>query len=278
MGAELTMQFFLAFFCAGIAFYAWQSWRRNPIYSLKNTLVDAAVILLGLALVVGFTELIAFHLPSQSPALIVLCCVAVIAAITLGLIAASFRVTDGPIAKVPAGTRPDSRNRRKLTPWILGTGLVLLSLLGWAALVSSEEAELPLVFAALVLMIGVASLGALYIKFRRSDYASAALMSNFWVHWQDDIWLGPDGLLIGGAYTPWLSSGDYLTEARVETGPPLSLLLAFQKAFGARGDLLITRVPIPEGRESDLKLLEEKLGARCPKARVHFDVAARAKV
>lgn len=271
------MQFFLAFFCAGIAFYAWQSWRRNPIYSLKNTLVDAAVILLGLALVVGFTELIAFHLPSQSPALIVLCCVAVIAAITLGLVAASFRITDGPIAKVPAGTKPENRNRRKLTPWILGTGLVLLLLLVWAALVSPEEAELPLVFAALVLMIGVASLGGLYIKARRSDYASTALKTNFWVHWQDDIWLGPDGLLCGGAYTPWLSSGNYLTNARIVTGSTVSLLLIFQKAFGARYAPVTTRVPVPEGRESELKLLEEKLRARCPKARIDFRVASRAK-
>ena len=262
------MQFFLAFFCAGIAFYGWQSWRRNPIYSLKSTLLDAAVILLGLALVVGFCELIAFHLPSQSPAVIVLCCVAAIAAITLGLIAASFRITDGPIAKLPRGTKPDKRNRRKLTPWILATGLVLLLLLGWAAMVSPEEAELPLIFAALVLMIGVASLGGLYIKARRADYASAALKANFWVHWQDETWLGPDGLLQGCEYTPWLSSGDYLTEARVETGPPISLLLTFQKAFAVP---VTTRVPVPEGGESDLKLLEEKLSARCPKARIYVE-------
>jgi hypothetical protein len=271
------MQFFLAFFCTGIAFYAWQSWRRNPIYSLKSTLMDAAVILLGLALVVGFTELIAFHLPSQSPAVITLCCVAIIAAITLGLVAASFRITDGPIARVPAGTKPDKRNRRKLTPWILGTGLVLLSLLVWAALVSPEEAELPLVFAALVLMIGVAALGGLYIKARRADFASAAIMANFWVHWQDDIWLGPDGLLVGGAYTPWLSSGNYLTDARIETGPPISLLLTFEKAFGARYIPITTHMPVPEGRESDLEMLEEKLRARCPKARVNLEVAGRAQ-
>jgi hypothetical protein len=264
------MQFFLAFFCAGIAFYAWQSWRRNPLYSLKSTLMDAAVILLGLALVVGFSELIAFHLPSQSPALITLCCIAVIAAITLGLIAASFRITDGPIARVPAGTKPDKRNRRKLTPWILGAGLVLLLLLGWAALVSPEEAELPLIFAALVLMIAMASLGGLYLKALRSDYASAALMANFWVHWQDDTWMGPDGLLCGGAYTPWLSSSNYLTDARIETGPHISLLLTFEKAFGARYLAVMTHVPVPEGRESDLELLEGKLRARCPKARIEL--------
>jgi hypothetical protein len=269
------MQIFLALFCAVIALYAWQSWRRNPLYSLKTTLMDAAVILLGLALVVGFSELIAFHLPSQSPAVIVLCCMVVIAAITLGLIAVSTRITDGPIARVPKGTKPDRRNRRELTPWILGTGLVLLLLLGWAALVSPEEAELPLVFAALVLMIGMASLGSLYLKARRADYASAALKSNFWVHWQDstgkdETWLGSDGLLRGGAYTPWLSSGNYLTDARIETGPPLSLLLTFQKAFGARTDPLMIRVPIPEGGKSDLEALEGKLRARCPKARIHF--------
>jgi hypothetical protein len=269
------MQIFLALFCAGIAFYAWQSWRRNPLYSLKSTLMDAAVILLGLALVVGFSELIAFHLPSQSPAVIVLCCMVVIAAISLGLIAASFRITDGPIARVPAGTKPDSRNRRKLTPWILGTGLVLLLLLGWAALVLPEEAELPLVFAALVLMIGVAALGSLYLKARRSDYASAALKADFWVHWQDstgkdETWLGPDGLLCGGEYAPWLSSGNYLTEARVERGSTVSLLLTFEKAFGARTAPVTTRVPIPKGRESDVELLEGKLRARCPKARIEL--------
>ncbi|MGA3162202.1 MAG: hypothetical protein ABSC77_13395 [Terracidiphilus sp.] len=269
------MQIFLALFCAGIAFYAWQSWRRNPLYSLKSTLMDAAVILLGLALVVGFSELIAFHLPSQSPAVIVLCCMVVIAAITLGLIAASTRITDGPIARVPAGTKPDRRNRRKLTPWILGTGLVLLLLLGWAALVSPEEAELPLVFAALVLMIGMAALGSLYLKARRSDYASAALKSNFWVHWQDstgkdETWLGPDGLLCEDAYAPWLSSGNYLTDARIETSPHLSLLLIFQKAFGARTAAIMTRVPIPEGGKSDLETLEGKLREQCPKARIEL--------
>lgn len=269
------MQFFLAFFCLGIAFYAWQSWRRNPLYSLKSTLLDAAAILLGLVLVVGFTELIAFHLPSQSPALITLCCIAVIAAFTLGLVAASFRITDGPIAKVPAETKPDNRNRRKLTPWILGTGLVLLLLLGWAALVSSEDAELPLIFAALVLAIGTAALGGLYIKARRSDYASTALKANFWVYWQDstgkdETWLGPDGLLTCGAYMPWLSSGNYLTEARIAADPPISLLLTFQKALGARGESITSRVPVPEGRKSDLETIEEKLRARCPKARINL--------
>jgi hypothetical protein len=77
-------------------------------------------------------------------------------------------------------------------------------------------------------------------------------------------------LLVGGAYTPWLSSSNYLTGARIETGPPISLLLTFEKASGARYFPVTTRVPIPEGRESDLEALEGKLKARCPKARVEL--------
>jgi hypothetical protein len=269
------MQIFLALFCCGIALYAWQSWRRNPLYSLKSTLENAAVILLGLALAVGFSELIAFHLPSQSLAVTLMGIMALISAITLGISAVSMRITDGPIARVAAGTRPDNRNRRKLTPWFLGMGLVLLLLLGWAALVSPADADVPAGIAAVVLGVGAAALGGLYIKARRTDYASAALKTNFWVHWQDssgqgESWLGPDGLLCGGAYTPWLTSGNYLTDARVELGPPVSLLLTFEKAIGARTAPVAVRVLVPEGRESDLELLEGKLKARCPKARVHL--------
>jgi hypothetical protein len=269
------MQIFLALFCAGIAFYAWQSWRRNPIYSLKSTLEIAGVVVLGLALVVGFSELIAFHLPSQSLAVTLMSIMALISAITLGITAASVRITDGPIARVAAGTRPENRNRRKLTPWILGAGLMLLLLLGWSALVSPEEAELPVSIAAVLLGAGAAALGSLYIRARRTDYASAALKANFWVHWkyesgQDESWMGFDGLLVGEAYTPWLTSGNYLTEARVERVPAVSLLLTFVKAYGASSVPRTIRVPVPVGRESDVELLEGKLRARCPKALIEL--------
>lgn len=269
------MQILLALFCVGIALAAWQSWRRNPLYSLKSTLESVAVILLGLALAIGFCVLIAFHLPSQSLAVTIMGIMTLISAIALGISAVSMRITDGPIARVPAGTKPDNKNRRKLTSWLLGAGLVLLLLLGWAALVSPADADAPVGIAAIVLGASAAALGSLYIKARRTDYASAALKANFWVHWQNDssqgdTWLGPDGLLVGDAYTPWLTSGNYLTEARVERLPAASLVLTFQKAFGASTAPVTTRVPIPEGGESNLEALEGKLRARCPKARIHF--------
>jgi hypothetical protein len=120
------------------------------------------------------------------------------------------------------------------------------------------------------------------MKARRTDYASTALKADFWLHWQDssgqdETWLGPDGLLVGGAFTPWLTSGNYLTAAHIERSPALSLLLTFVKAYGASSVPRTTRVLVPEGRESDLELLEGKLRTRCPKARINVGAASKAQ-
>ena len=270
------MQILIALFCIGLAIAAWQAWRRNPLYSLKSTLENAAVILLGLALVIGFSQLIINHLPSQSLAATVLVLMAFISVIALGMGAVSMRITDGPIAKVPRGAAPYNKNRRRLYSWSLATGLVLLLLLGWATVVSPSDAEMPVFFAALVLAVGSAILGGLYLKFRRTDFAIAALTTNFWVHWQyaagqNETWLGFDGFLCDSQYTPWLTSSNYLTNAHVEPGPDASMVLTFNKLSGGAIPAPVTlRVPIPEGRESDLGLIEEKLRARCPKAGIHL--------
>jgi len=270
-----VLQIILALFMLTIAIYAWKAWRRNPLCSLKSTVKAWTVFLLGLALAIGLVLLVMNHLPSQSPLVLTLCCMAFIVAITLGLCAASLRITDGPPGKAPPGTKPADSYRRKLYPWLLGTGIVLLLLLAWAALVVPLSPEFPLALAALVLGIGGAALGSLYIKARRTDYAIAALMTNFWVHWQyasgqSDAWLGPNGLLYGGEYTPWLASGNYLMNARAELVPPLFLVLTFEKYYGRESAPVTIRVLIPEGRESDMELLERKLRTQYPKAHIHF--------
>ena len=270
------MQILLALFCLGITIAAWQAWRSNPLYSLKSTLENAFVFLLGLTLVIGFGDLIANHLPSQSLAATVMSIMVFLSVIVLGMIAVSMRITDGPIAKAPPGTAPYKKNRRRLYPWSLVTALVLFLLLGWAARVSPADAETPVSLAAMVICVGSAILGGLYLKARRTDYAIAALTNNFWVHWQyasgqSEAWLGFDGLLCGSQYTPWLTSGNYLTNAHAEPGPPASLILMFTKLSGGAFPAPVTiRVPIPQGRESDLKLLEGKLHTRCPKAHIDF--------
>jgi hypothetical protein len=268
------MQIILAFFILAIGIGAWKAWRSSPVYSLRSTLKAVTVLLLGLALAIGLVLPIANHLPSRSPLVVALFCLALVMAITLGLCAAFIRITDGRAAKAPTGTKPVDRHRRKLYPWLLGSGIVLVLLLAWAAVVAPSSAELPLTFALLVVAIGVPLLGSLYIQARRTDYATAALMVNYWVHWQhpsgkDEAWLGPDGLLCGGEYTPWLASGNYLVKACANWVPPASLVLTFERlAGGYRGAPTAIRVLIPEGRESDVELLREKLRARCPKAHI----------
>jgi hypothetical protein len=151
-------------------------------------------------------------------------------------------------------------------------------LLAWAAAVAPSSADLPLTLALPVLAIGVPVLGGLYINARRTDYAIAALMVNHWVHWQhpsgnDETWLGPDGLLCGDSYTPWLASGNYLIKAGANLVPPAFLVLTFEKSAGGyRGTPVTVRVLIPEGRASDLETLRVKLRTRCPRA--HIDIAA----
>ena len=272
------MQIVWAFFVLATGICAWKAWRRNPLYSRKSTVRAGTVFLLGLVLAIGLSRWLANHFPSRSPAVFALSCAALIAAITLGLYAASLRITDGPAGKIPPGTKPADRCRRKLYPWLLGTGTVLLLLLAWAAFVAPLSAELPLALAALVLVIGVSALGSLYIKARRTDYAIAVLMTNCWVHWQhasgqSEAWLGSEGLLYAGEYTPWLSSSNYLVDARVEPGPPLFLVLTFEKFSGRDSAPVTIRVPVPESRENDVEWLEGKLRAQCPKAHIHFGVA-----
>jgi hypothetical protein len=55
--------------------------------------------------------------------------------------------------------------------------------------------------------------------------------------------------------------------------PPAFLALTFEKLAGGYAGAPVTiRLPIPEGRESDLEMLKGKLRARCPKA--HIDIRA----
>lgn len=272
------MQIVLAFFILAIGIGAWQTWRRSPVYSLKSTLAAVTVLLLGLASAIGLVLLVANHFPSQSPLVVVLLSLALVMAITLSLCAAIIRITDGRAARLAPGTKPGDNHRRRLYPWLLGSGIVFLLLLAWAAAVAPSSADLPLTLAIPVLAIGVPVLGGLYINARRTDYAIAALMANHWVHWQhpsgkDEAWLGPDGLLCGGRYTPWLASGNYLVKAGANLVPPAFLVLTFEKSAGGyRGAPVAMRVLIPEGRESDLEALREKLRTRCPKA--HIDISA----
>jgi len=266
----------LGFFILVITVYSAMAWRRSPVYSLKSTVWAGLALVTGLALAVLLVLQIANHLPGQSPGLIVLCCLVPVAAAVLGLAAVIVRITEGRAAGPPAGTKALHSRRRKLYPWLWGIGLVPVLLIVWAQMAGPSYADLLFVQAGLVLVVGVSLLGGLYLKARRIDLATAAIKSDFWVHWQQgpgqgESWLGPAGLLAGEAFAPWLSSGNYLLRAHAEGSGSESLVFTFAKFPGPE---VTIRVPVPAGRERELETLEAKLRARCPTARIGFGVPA----
>jgi len=85
-----------------------------------------------------------------------------------------------------------------------------------------------------------------------------------------EAYLGADGLLCSGEYAPWVLSGNYLVEAAALRDPPGRLVLSFEAFNGKIAGRRAKLIPIPEGKEGDLDLLQQQLRARCPKAAVNL--------
>jgi hypothetical protein len=90
-----------------------------------------------------------------------------------------------------------------------------------------------------------------------------------WIAAPPQAWFGPDGLLIGDEYIPWVSSGKYLLAATIQQGPPTCLVFRFRIFTGRRADV-DKLVPLPTGCDPDLQLLERQLRAVCTNARVEL--------
>ena len=85
-----------------------------------------------------------------------------------------------------------------------------------------------------------------------------------------EAWFGDEGLFCNGEYSPWTLSGAYLLEATAPRDPPARLVLVFQTFNGTSSAQVARRVLIPEGHESDLALLQQKLRECCRTASVHL--------
>jgi len=81
---------------------------------------------------------------------------------------------------------------------------------------------------------------------------------------------GDEGLFCNGEFAPWILSGSYLVEAAALHDPPARLSLVFQTFNGSSSARVEKRIPIPQGRESDVPLLQQKLRAKCPKAAIRL--------
>ncbi|SPF46045.1 membrane hypothetical protein [Candidatus Sulfopaludibacter sp. SbA4] len=85
------------------------------------------------------------------------------------------------------------------------------------------------------------------------------------------VWLGPDGLLLGSQFTPWVSSEFRLERAAVQSAAPARLVLRFRVSpsltYSSR-PYFHRSVPLSAGSGRDLELLQQKLRSAFPKAEI----------
>jgi len=86
-----------------------------------------------------------------------------------------------------------------------------------------------------------------------------------------EVWLGPDGLLLGDQFTPWVSSEFGLLRATVGSTAPARLVLRFRvysNLVYSSQPYIHRSIPLPPSAGRDLELLQQRLSATCPKAQI----------
>jgi hypothetical protein len=89
---------------------------------------------------------------------------------------------------------------------------------------------------------------------------------------EPEAYFGQDGVFADGEFTPWLTVGVYLLDARLDERPPRSLVMQFSKTVGNQETTVDLSLPLPpeERVTGDLAKLQQELSARCPTATVRL--------
>jgi hypothetical protein len=130
-------------------------------------------------------------------------------------------------------------------------------------------------FWALALLVGVVALmaGILWLA-RRSAHHAPGRKQKAMANAQRAAWFADGGLFWQGDFSPWVSMNIYLVSAWVEEKAPRSLVLNFEKVLPGQGGPSIVplerRILIPAGADQDVRMLQEKLAEKCPKATVRI--------
>jgi hypothetical protein len=90
-----------------------------------------------------------------------------------------------------------------------------------------------------------------------------------------EAWFGDEGVFCNGKYAQWELSGSYLLEATAPRDPSACVQLVFRNVGGAGPAREIKRVPIPEGRASDLAVLQKRMREQCPTAAIQLVAGSR---
>jgi hypothetical protein len=126
-----------------------------------------------------------------------------------------------------------------------------------------------------VMLAGVVALMAGILLFARRDarYAPGRkqkAMSKV----AREAYFADGGLFWEGEFSPWISMNLYLVGAWVDGNAPRSLVLNFEKVLPGQGGPSVVpveqRILIPAGADGDMRMLQEKLAEKCPKASVEI--------
>jgi hypothetical protein len=87
-----------------------------------------------------------------------------------------------------------------------------------------------------------------------------------------EAYFADGGIFWEGDFSPWISMNVYLVSAWMDETAPRSLVLNFEKVLPGQGGPSIVpverRILIPDGAEPDVRILQEKLAEKCPRAAV----------
>ena len=178
------MKIVLPFLVLTIGLGAWRAWRRSRFYSLKTNaqLAAAFLLLVGgiVAIVLGSFGRSAGHTPVARLALMALAIILIFAI----FIATVFRITEGKQADPPQGASWSDVHGRRLRPWIGYTSALLLLDIVATVFTPPSWIALPLTLGGIVLLLGTSVLYPLFLRARRYDRATTALLASPWVHWR----------------------------------------------------------------------------------------------
>lgn len=158
------------------------------------------------------------------------------------------------------------RDWRKVA-WAFGlisAGVFLFAPLSW----QGKAIYVVCIFAILFGLFALSKLGSGKAAEKRRSYL---------LNVTPEVYFGQDGMFCDGAYTAWLSMNNYLLAASVDERQPRSLVFRFEKVVrGAYTAIQVVQVEqcvlIPNNlaieTKNDIARLQQKLSARCLKARI----------
>lgn len=290
------MQIVLPIIACLLIIGAWRGWRGSPLYSGRKTREIKGAVLLIVAAIIGACAAIFGGPLERSPLAMAIAGILAIVVVGTGASVLLIRITDPEVAPLPPAAKIITSHRRNVYRWLRRIGVYLLvsALAAW--LVPAPWTWLPLFLGGFVLIGCGPMLAALFMRARRLDLGMSALIAAPWVHWQyapaqwqswanrDRSWrrrrrllaappeayFGADGVYCNGEYTPWALSGAFLAEAAVPPDPPARVRLTFHTFNGNGSRRVAQSILIPDGRESDLGILQSKLRISCRTAIVRL--------